>query len=76
MAKLHIETNEIGHHVEYDGSQQDVTMMLAMAILGSERLHNLILDALEAQPYLKEKGFKSTPVECGLINIDNEKTIN
>lgn len=76
MAKIHLETNEIGHVIEYEGSQADCTTLLAMAILGSERLHNLILDALDAQAYLKEKGIKSLPVEGKMLNIDDPKTVN
>lgn len=76
MAHIHIETHPIGHVLHIEGSQVDVTTLLALAILGSERLKNVILDALDAQDYLMEQGVKALPVEGQMISIDDNKTVN
>ena len=76
MAKIHIETHEVGHILEIQGSQEDVTMLLAMAILGSERLNNVILDAIDGQEYLKKHGLKALPVQGVMMDIDADKTTN
>jgi hypothetical protein len=75
MAHVHIETHPIGHMIHIEGTQEEVTTLLALAFLGNEPLKNAVLDALDAQDFLRERGVKTEPAGP-MINIDNANTVN
>jgi len=76
MPHIIIQTHPVGHVIDIQGTQEEVTTLLALAILGSERLKSVILDALDAQAYLIERGCKALPVEGKMVDIDNADIIN